>query len=148
MITKGKRKVQKKNAWSFVRLNLTGKHLDPQKVSRTLGISADICGKLGDPIAPNSDRRCKQGYWDIESGRSNWRLEAQIKDILKRIAPVKGRLRRLIKNDATMQEAYLTIVFEPAARRPAVGCYLPSDLIGQFTSLGVDVNLVIHLPGG
>jgi hypothetical protein len=146
MTTKDKPKRPKRDGWSFVRITMTGKRLDPEKISKAIGIAPDIAGKLGDPVAPNSERRCKQGHWNIESGQLNWRPETQMKSLLRRVAPVKERLRKLIREDATIQKAYVAIALEPPSLL-AVGYYFPSDLIGEFTSLGLDVNLLIYLLG-
>jgi hypothetical protein len=141
-----KRRPRNENEWSWVRLSMVGKHLDPKKITDALGIQPDISGKLGDPVAANSKKTCKQGYWKLECGRLNWRIERQMKGVLERITPVKDRLRRLIREDATIRQAYLTIAFELPQERLAIGYYFASELINEFTSLGVDINLSIWMP--
>jgi hypothetical protein len=144
MAASTKRYSAKKTEWSFVHLSVGGKYLDPEKVSKAIGIFPDACGKRGEPVAPNSKRRCKAGFWGLESDQLNWRIETQMKNILKRITPVKERLRRLIREDTTIEQAYLTIAFSPPEGRPAVSYLFPSELVSEFVSLGLDIVLSIY----
>jgi hypothetical protein len=139
MTARTKRYSAKETEWSFVRLWIGGKHLDPQKISKILGISPDLCGKRGELVAPNSRRRCRAGSWGLESTQRNWQIETQMKSILKRITPVKERLRRLIREDATIERAYLTVAFEPPKDRPGVSYFFPAELVSEFVSLGLDI---------
>ena len=134
-----KRYSAKKTKWSFVHLSIGGKHLDPQKISKALGISPDFCCRRGELAAPNFKRKCKAGSWSLESDRLNWRMETQMRDILRRITPVKERLRRLIREDATIERAYLTVAFEPPEGRPGVSYLFPAELVSEFVSLGLDI---------
>jgi len=141
--TKTKKKNNKTHEWRRVFLSFTGKNLDPEKVTEVLGIVPDGRGKLGEPCGKN--RKCKQGYWTIEGGPTNLRIETQMKNILKRIRPVKNRIKKLIKEDKTIREAHLKIAFAPPEGIPnACYCY-NSKLINEFTSLGIDIALSIHI---
>jgi hypothetical protein len=99
--------------------------------------------KLGEPCGKN--RKCKQGYWTLEGGPSNWRIETQMKHILKRIGPVRNRLKKLIKEDKTIKWAYLKIAFAPPEGIPNACYCFNSKLINEFTSLGIDIALSIHI---
>jgi hypothetical protein len=121
-----------------------GKHLDPEKITKMLHIFPDFRGKRGEPVAPSSRKKSKAGSWGLESDQWNWRIETQMRSILKRIAPAKERLRRLIRNDATVERAYLTIAFSPPAGRPAASYLFPAGLINEFASLGLDIVLSIY----
>jgi|GEM_PF-2625202 len=70
-----------------------------------------------------------------------------MKNILKRIATAGDRLRRLIKNDETIEGAYLKITFEPPEGTVCVAYQLQSQLAYEFVSLGVDIVLMIYPPG-
>ena len=65
--------------------------------------------------------------------------------MLKRIAPVKHQLRKLIREDETVKEAYLQIAFAPR-RGIANACYcFDAELINEFTSMGIDIALSIQI---
>ena len=141
---KAKKKRDYTREWRHVYLTIAGKNLDPEKVTKVLGVLPDNRGKLGEPCSKN--RKCKQGYWTIEGGSSNWRIETQMKNILKRIEPVRNRIKKLINEDKTVREAHLKIAFETPEEIPnACYCY-NSKLINEFTSLGIDIALSIHIP--
>ncbi len=145
MVKKFKAKTKRDCAreWRQVYLTIAGKNLDPEKVTSILGILPDDRGKLGESCGKN--RKCKQGYWTIEGGPSNWRIETQMKNILKRIEPVRNRIKKLINEDKTVREAHLKIAFETPEGIPnACYCY-SSKLINEFTSLGIDIALSIHI---
>jgi hypothetical protein len=133
-----------KAKWSFVQLTIGGRFLDPQKVSEMLGIPPDFCSKRGEPDAPNSKRRCKAGSWGLESDESNWRIETQMKSILKRVAPIKERLGQLLKEEASIERAYLLIALCPTGGHTSIHYGFPSNLIAAFSSLGFDVVFAIY----
>lgn len=129
--------------WRHVFLTIAGKNLDPEKVTNVLGMLPDNRGKLGEPCGKN--RKCKQGIWTLEGGPTNWRIETQMKNILKRIGPVMKRLKKLIKEDKTVRYAYLKIAFAPPEGIPNACYCFNSKLINEFTSLGIDIALSIHI---
>ena len=57
---KAKKKRDYTREWRRVDLTIAGKNLDPEKVTKILGILPDDRGKLGEPCGKN--RKCKQGY--------------------------------------------------------------------------------------
>jgi hypothetical protein len=67
------------------------------------------------------------------------------KNILKRIGPVRNRLKKLIKEDKTIKWAYLKIAFAPPEGIPNACYCFNSKLINEFTSLGIDIALSIHI---
>jgi hypothetical protein len=141
---KTKKKRKQMREWRQVSLTVAGKNLDPEKVTKLLGVLPDDRGKLGETWGKN--RKCKQGYWSLEGGPTNWRIETQMKHILKRIEPARNRIKKLIKEDKTIKWAYLKIAFETPEGIPnACYCY-NSKLINGFTSLGIDIALSIHIP--
>jgi hypothetical protein len=129
--------------WRYVYLTIAGKKFDPEMFTKKLGILPDNRGKLGEPHGKNKKR--KQGYWSLEGGPSNWRIETQMKHILSKIRPVRNKLKQLIKEDKTIKRAYLTLSFE-TPRGIANACYcFDSKLINEFTSLGIDIALSIYI---
>jgi hypothetical protein len=129
--------------WRHVFLTIAGKNLDPEKLTKVLGIVPDDRGKLGEPCGKN--RKCKQGYWIIEGGPANLRIETQMKNILEKIGQSKNRIKKLIKEDKSVREAHLKIAFAPPEGIPnSCYCY-NAKLINEFTSLGIDIALSIHI---
>jgi len=143
MKTKTKVKKDKRREWRLVYLTIAGKHLDPKKVTETLNVLPDNWGKLGELYRKN--RKCKQGYWSLEGGPPTWRIETQIKSILKRIAPAKHQLRKLIKEDNTVQRAYLTIAAAPPREFAEANYCFEAKLINEFTSMGIDIAFSIEI---
>jgi len=144
-----KRKARKKRGkmreWRRVYLTLTGKNLDPDKITEALRIMPEGSGKRGE--LRGKRRKTNQGFWVLESGPGTWRLETQMKAMLKRIAPVKRKLARLIRENSTVQEAYLELAFAPP-RGVANACYcFDAELIDEFTSMGLDIALSIQIIG-
>jgi hypothetical protein len=135
---------KQKAKWSFVELTIGGRSLDPEKLSKVLGMPPDSYGKRGEPDSPNSKRKCKAGFWSLESDQWNWRLETQMESILKRITPVKEKLRRFLKENASVERAYLLIAISPPGGHTSIHYGFPSDLIAAFASLGFDIVFAIY----
>ena len=133
--------------WRSVCLTLAGKNLDPEKVTKALGIPPDDRAKRGEPRSTNRKKKCKQGYWSLDGGSSKWRVETQMTNILKRLSPVKRRLRLLLKEDKDVKRADLTIAIMPPAGVLAAQYRLNAELVDEFASLGVDIKLSIHVLG-
>ncbi len=143
MKQKTKTKQRQDREWRLVLLTIAGKHLDPEKVSRELGILPDSRGKLGELFLKNS--KCKQGYWSIEGGPSTWRIETQMKSILRKISPAKDKLKRLIEEDKTIKQVHLKIAFAPPRDVPNACYCFDAELINEFTSMGIDIALSIQI---
>ena len=128
---------------NMVFLTLEGKHLNPEKISKDLNIIPEYRGKLGEPFGKN--KKYKQGYWLIDGGLNRWKIETQMKHIIKKISPVKYKLQKLIKEDKTIERASLTIVLDLPEKVFNPCYYFSSDIINEFTALGIDIELSIHL---
>ena len=136
-------KQRKAREWRLVFLTISGKHLDPEKVSKELGILPDSRGKLGELYCKN--RKSKQGFWSLEGGPPTLRIETQMKRILDRISPNKHKFKKLIKEDDTVRQAYLTIAFAPPEEFPNPCYCFDAELINEFTSMGIDIALSIQI---
>lgn len=143
MAAKDKSKRNDRYEWRQVTLNIVGKNLDPDKVSAVLGIQPDDWARRGEPFGKN--KKTEQGYWTLEGGPSTWRIETQVRSILKRITSVKNLLRRLIGEDETVEQAYLTIAVMPPRGIAVAGYCVNAEVINEFTSLGIDIALSIHV---
>jgi len=132
-------------AWSCVVLRMWGPWLDPAEITEVLGIEPDDSAKKGDLWGPKRNRVCRQGVWTLFGRPGNARIETQMRNILKEIAPAKGRLRRLIQEDKRIRGVLVDIGYTP---RPGlvIGCFtLKADLVKEFVSLGIDVEKSFHL---
>ena len=154
MAKKSKRTRKKRYTDTFrcVFLDLSAKDLDPDKITKTLGIQPDSSCRRG--LIKDQDgkvikdkngkpRMWPVGFWILHAHvHGNSGLEAQIKDILEQIRPKKAILRRILKSvDAT-----LTIVVEPHKDVCTRSLILPADLLNEFTQLGIDIELRIDIP--
>jgi len=131
---------------SSVSLNLTGCHLDPDKVTEALAMEPDECGKRGQPLYPNGQVKCKQGFWALTVGPSSReRVETQMKKMLRRIAPISDRLKTLVDQEGTVGEAYLRISLTPPAGMVVLQYCFKAEVINEFTALGIDIAVSINL---
>jgi hypothetical protein len=77
-----------------------GPRLDPEAITEVLGIEPDDSAKKGDPYGPKNKRICRHGVWTLFGWPARAKVETQIKNILKEIAPARDQLRRLIEEGA------------------------------------------------
>lgn len=154
-MAKKSKRVRKKrhiDTFRYVFLDLSAKDLDPDKITKTLGIQPDSSCRRG--LIKDQDgkvikdrngkpRRWVVGTWILDAHvHGNSGLEAQIKDIFEQIRPKKAILRRILKSvDAT-----LTIVVEPDRDLCTAAYFLPAALISEFTSLGISVEFRFDNP--
>ena len=83
------------------------------------------------------------GSWTLDSRvRENSKLETHIKDILKQIKPQKAILKQILKK----VDGALTIVVEPNKDLYIVSYLLSSDILSEFTSLGIDIEFRVNNP--
>lgn len=154
-MAKKSKRVRKKrhiDTFRYVFLDLSAKDLEPDKITKTLGIQPDSSCRRG--LIKDQDgkvikdrngkpRRWLVGTWILDAHvHGNFGLEAQIKDILEQIRPKKAIMRRILKSvDAT-----LTIVVEPNRDSCTAAYFLPAALISEFTSLGINVEFRFDSP--
>ena len=136
-------KIQKETEDRMVYLTITGKYFDPGKAGKYLNLSPDDWGILGEKR--DNGRKCKQGYFTLYGGPCHWKHETQIKNILKRILPVKKKLVKLLKEDKTITRAYLMLVISPPKGLYNAGYCFDANLLNEFTSIGIDIALSIHV---
>jgi len=140
------------DTFRYVFLTLWAKDLDPQSVTRVLGIEPDstckrgflrdkdgkvIVGKNGEP------KRYPAGNWILDDHvHGNSGFETRAKDILERIKPKKAALRRVLKK----AKAVLTIVVEPHEDICVRSLFFPANILNEFTSLGIDIEFCVDIP--
>jgi len=130
--------------WRYVLLSLIGKHLDPENVAKALGILPDCWSRLGESDCPGG-RKAEAGSWIIDGGSTAWRIETQIRHILKKISPAKQQLQKLIREDETIEWAYLSIAVAPPREYPEANYYFDAELMNEFTSLGIGIQVSVKI---
>lgn len=139
-----KKKKKRWNEWRAVSLNISGRNLDPDRITDFLLIQPDDSGRRGERLGKLPVKAIR-GNWTLEGGPSNWRIETQIKSILKRISPVKQRLQKIIEEDNKVDRAYLEIACAPPIGCPNPCYYFDAELIDEFTSIRIDIYLSINI---
>ncbi len=145
---KKRKKVARKrypDRYHLVVLRLCGMDLNPAKITKALGLepsSAQPSANL--KMKFRRIYNTKLGHWNLDSRLPrSATVQSHAKDILEQIRPKKRALRRILKN----VDADLNIAIEPH-RDVAMACYLfPAEVISEFTSLGIDIQFSIHVPG-
>jgi hypothetical protein len=86
-------------AESLVSFSLRGDTLDPEDVSRLLGVAPTHTFRRGDPISSrNPENVHQQGLWYLESELPLGAiLDAHLQDILQRLLPVADQILRLLE---------------------------------------------------
>jgi hypothetical protein len=90
-------------------------------------------------------RRSEVGYWSLRGQPPKGRPETQMRSILKRIGPIKDRVRRVVARERNVDNVILTIGVTPNERVQVYTCRLKSGLAQEFTSLGIDIAIVMYL---
>ena len=136
-------KSKKTDIFREVSLNIVGKFLDPEIVTKMLELKPDDFSKRGDIFGKN--KKVKMGYWSLFGKPSSGKIETQIRSILLRIEHVKNKFIH-IKKKNNIEQIYLSIAVEPNENIAIAGYCLNSKLINEFTSLGMDIAFSIHMP--
>ena len=136
---KAKKRKILRHTYSHTHLSLSGKKLDPEKITNALSIEPDRFSYRGEEFM-RGGKLCKTsiGFWGIKDRlRSDANLRNKIKDILDQIMPKKKVLRKILKE----AKGELTIAVEPPKGAVNSNYFFPAELINEFTSLGIDINL-------
>ncbi len=144
MVTDSGSRRDMKDQFRCVMLTLSGRRLDPEQITRILGIRPDSSCRRGDRFGKN--KKAVQGYWAIEGRPARSRLDTQARSILRRIEPVKREFRSLVEH-RDVELACVTFAVMPGERVAVAGYYLPEDVVAGFGALGVGVEFSIHTPG-
>lgn len=145
--------VSGKYNYRFVVLRLWHKELDPDSITRALKIEPSnawrrgyVLDKHGNIVTDKKSGkpyRKSCGQWNLcSSARGNSKLVTHIKSILEIIKPKKKALRCILKK----VHADLNIAIEPPGDLAIVGYSFPADILNEFTSLGIDIHISIHVP--
>ncbi|UCC21520.1 MAG: DUF4279 domain-containing protein [Planctomycetota bacterium] len=154
MVKKANRSTNKRfpDTFRYVFLALWAKDLDPDSVTKALGIEPDsscrrglIRGRDGKVIKDKRGRpkRTSAGEWIIEEhAHGNSGFENRIKSIIQKLEPKKTALRRLLKK----VNAVLIIVVQPHEELYTRSIFLPASILNEFTSLGIDIEFRVDNP--
>ena len=148
MAKKSKRRKKRKalrDQYRYVLRTLSGKNLDPVKITRSLGLEPDWSSVPGEVFRGKSGKVYKYpiGTWCIASRlRRNSSLENHVKDLIDQIQPKKNTLLRILKN----AKGELTIAVRPHKEVANANYYFPAELIREFTSLGIDIHFSFYDP--
>jgi hypothetical protein len=144
-MAKKKKQTSKADRFRIVNLHLVGKKLDPDEVTKLVGMQPDHSGRRGELISRKRKKRF-YGFWSLWSNHSSGRIETQLKEIAKKIEPVRNRLRKALKSQY-VEKAYVDIGVEPSSDVAIANYYLDGELLNQFTSLGIDIEFSVWVPG-
>lgn len=140
--SKSKSRCEKKDQFRYVHLTLSGRALDPDRVTESLGIHPSSSCRRGDNCGRN--RRAVLGCWSLDGRPTQSRIETQIRSILKRLEPVKREFRALVEG-GRVEHAYVTISCTPSDCVPVACYYLPSGLVKELALLGIGVEFSVHV---
>ena len=113
--------------------------LDPDKITKVLGIKPSFSHKKGDLIGSSTNARYPSGMWALESPLpSNADVDVQLTDILNMIWLKLSRIKKLRKQGYEMDIA-ISIVYSPGQH----GFTLPAKLVEKLGKLGVDMQFSI-----
>lgn len=152
MKMKDRKKYQ--DRYRYVILRLWGRELDPEKITRAMGIEPDdwwfrgpAVNQKGDVVIDKKTGKpwmiFPYGQWILRSRiRGNSKLVTRIQDIWEQIEPKKKILRRILKE----VKADLKICVEPSEHLYRALYNFPAEILNKFTAIGIDMELSIHNP--
>jgi hypothetical protein len=123
-----------------------GKDLNPEAITKALGIEPDSYFYPGESHCDKSGKiiyRRKGGQWLIRSRlRRNASLENHLKDLLNRL----GDRKAIVKKIAKSWLCDVTISVQPAIDVANANYYFHADLINEFTKLGINIHFSFYPP--
>ena len=135
-------------SWSTAaEFQLRGSRLDPDVVTRAVGIEPSRAHKRGDPIRADAERTFRKGVWSVRSddalSRTDDHLEDHLRWLLDRLEPSSTQLRRVVAEEAL--EAEFWCVVDMQARNCDFA--LQPETIARVGALGATLRLDIYGPG-
>jgi hypothetical protein len=142
MSKKKKTKKTPTDKYRGVVLRLYDKKLDPDSITRKLGIQPTECWKRGYLVGKSGKKYFRRyGQWNLRpSARKNARLQAKVEKLWLQLEPKKKELRSILRK----VKADIRIAVD-AGSRPCLWWYpFKSQLIRNFVSLGIDVEFAVQ----
>ncbi|MEO8286018.1 MAG: DUF4279 domain-containing protein [Chloroflexota bacterium] len=128
--------------WASIRFS--GRNLDPEAVTRALGISPSTSFRRGQERATN--KKWNHGHWGLtsEGNVSSTDLELHITWLVDQLLPVQDRLRDLL-HSGDYEGKIMADIFcywESATGNGGPG--FSPELMGKLSSLGLSLELDIY----
>lgn len=122
---------------THVSFGITAPELDPEEVTRRLGIQPDRAYLKGSPLSGSrKDVVRKSGKWTIRSKVSyNEDLTTHLESLLELLLP---RQREISELSHTATVDFYCSLFDQR------GVSLPADLLLKISSLGAELNICIY----
>jgi len=149
---KNSAKRKRRDAYRDVFLELFAKNIDPDAITKKLGIQPDHSWRRG--VVRNSQgeivrdkngkpRRFAFGSWILNAHlHPNAGMETRVKNIVEQIRPQRAALRQILRD----VDGVLIIVVEPHRDSFYATYCLPAPILDELTSLGIDIELRVHNP--
>lgn len=120
-----------------------GDNLDPQNISKSLGITPSFAHKKGDFVKGASDKTAKRpsGLWGFESQLPRIsEIEKQLTWILNRIEPKYSYIKKILRKRYRMD----ILVSRHYTADKQCGFTLPAKLVKRLGKLGIEINFDIY----
>ena len=134
-------------SWSnTATFQLRGSRLDPDVVTRAIGIEPSRANKRGEPRANNPERTHRTGIWSLKSdevlSRADDHLDDHLRWLLDQLEPRARELRDVIAEQELDAQFWCAVFME------ALNCdfALPPETIGRMAALGATLRLDIYAP--
>ena len=139
-----KRRAVYRDQYRYVLLQIHSNKLDPQTVTKKLGIEPTWSTRRGTYTTPGGRTfKHAQGSWSIATQlRRNASLEKHVRNVWDRIAPRKTALKLILKD----ARGTLTIAVRPHPEVVNSMYMFPSEVIAKFVGLGIDIVFSIIDP--
>jgi hypothetical protein len=153
-MTNKKSKIEKyKPSFQMVSFCIRGDSLDPDKITKILGIKPGYCYRKNDFILKMNggkfkDRRTGKykkrttGIWVLEPKNQKCTYRKMISDLINRLLPIKDKLKKINPK----YEKYFTVSVEPHYDIASTCIPVPMKLIKTLSSLKIEMILYIDMP--
>lgn len=133
--------------WSnSAEFTLGGSKLDPEVVSRSVGIEPSRAWKRGDPIAPGSDRARQRSSWTLDSrdvlSPEDADLDEHLCWLLDQLEPCAEQLRTVVAGQELKAQFWSAVEMDAAN----VDFELTPGTLGRIAALGATLRLDIYAP--
>jgi hypothetical protein len=133
------------HAWSTVATFwLRGERLDPDVITRVMGIEPNRADRRGEPRASNPQYKHRTGAWTLESenvlSREDDHLDDHLRWLLDRLEPRAPALAEVVADQGLDVEFWCVVWMDG----PNCDFALPPETIGRVAALGAALRLDIY----
>jgi hypothetical protein len=123
---------------TIVRLKITSATHDPEYISEALGVSCERGWRIGEN-RPNTIIKEKMNGWILNSGLEGAQpLDDQIKSLLKRVEPLRSRMKERLGGDLIELSCVIYADSPPALN-------FESEVIGSIAALGASLDIDLYV---